>query len=200
MPKTSRQLTVHPLTLREVEVIRVMDVTPGMRRVTLAGEQLRAFTSSSGHRQPAFVSAGFDDDVNLVFCYPGEAEPVLPVQQENGLITPRDPSPLSREYTVRRWSPEDGELDIDFVKHGIGVGTTWAYRAEPGDRIHLTGPSSERRTRSARTGCSSPETTRQSPLLPACSTSCPTTREPRCSSRLPRTPTGWSCGRSRTSR
>ena len=144
MPKTSRQLTVHPLTLREVEVIRVMDVTPGMRRVTLAGEQLRAFTSSSGHRRPAFVSAGFDDDVNLVFCYPGETEPVLPVQQENGLITPRDPSPLSREYTVRRWSPEDGELDIDFVKHGIGVGTTWAYRAEPGDRIHLTGPSSSK--------------------------------------------------------
>ncbi|WP_207934369.1 siderophore-interacting protein [Actinomadura sp. KC06] len=45
MPKTSRQLTVRPLTLREVEVVRVTDLTPGMRRITLAGAQLREFTT-----------------------------------------------------------------------------------------------------------------------------------------------------------
>lgn len=144
MPKTSRRLTVHPLTLREAEVVRVTDLTPGMRRVTLAGEQLRAFTSPNGFPQPAFDSPGFDDDISLLFCYPGQSEPVLPVQQERSLSTPRDPRPLSREYTVRRWSPETGELDVDFVKHGIGVGTTWAHRAQPGDRIHFTGPSSSK--------------------------------------------------------
>ncbi|MCR1782563.1 SIP domain-containing protein [Nocardioides carbamazepini] len=144
MPKTSRRLTVHPLTLREVEVVRVVDLTPGMRRVTLTGEQLRAFTSANGFPQPAFDSPGFDDDIALYFPYPGQSEPVLPVQQEGGLSTPRGPRPLSREYTVRRWNPETGELDVDFVKHGIGVGTTWAYRARPGDRIHLTGPTSSK--------------------------------------------------------
>ncbi|GAA1502583.1 siderophore-interacting protein [Nocardioides humi] len=144
MPKTSRRLTVHPLTLREVEVVRVVDLTPGMRRVTLSGEQLRAFTSANGLPQPAFDSPGFDDDIALYFPYPGQSEPVLPVQQESGLSTPRDPRPLSREYTVRRWSPETGELDVDFVEHGIGVGTTWAHRAQPGDRIHVTGPSSSK--------------------------------------------------------
>ncbi|MGW6442871.1 siderophore-interacting protein [Lentzea sp. NPDC055074] len=36
---------MHPLTLREVEVVRVADLTPGMRRITLSGEQLREFTS-----------------------------------------------------------------------------------------------------------------------------------------------------------
>jgi len=144
MPKAPRRITVHPLTLREVEVVRVADLTPGMRRVTLAGEQLGEFTSANGFAQPAFGSTGFDDYVRLVFAYPGQDAPVLPVQRETGLDMPRDPRPLSRVYTVRRWDPEPGELDVDFVKHGTGVGTTWAYRARVGDRIHLVGPSSSR--------------------------------------------------------
>ncbi|WP_203590027.1 siderophore-interacting protein [Streptomyces sp. SID13031] len=129
MPKTSRRLTVHPLTLREVEVVRVMDLTPGMRRVTLSGEQLREFTSANGFPQPAFDSPGFDDDIRLVFRYPGHAEPVLPVQPEKGVDLPRNPRPLSKVYTVRRWDPEAGELDVDFVRHGVNhthrrMGTT----------------------------------------------------------------------------
>jgi NADPH-dependent ferric siderophore reductase len=144
MPKTSRRLTVRPLALREVEVRRVRDVTPGMRRITLAGDQLREFTSVNGFAQDAFGSTGFDDDIRLVFPYPGQTEPVLPVQKEKGLDVPKAPRPLSRIYTVRRWDAEAGELDVDFVKHGIGVGTTWAYRAQPGDRIHFFGPSASR--------------------------------------------------------
>ncbi|MBB2947210.1 NADPH-dependent ferric siderophore reductase [Actinoplanes lutulentus] len=144
MPKTSRRITVHPLTLREVEVVRVADLTPGMRRITLAGAQLGEFTSANGFPRPAFDSTGFDDDIRLVFCYPGQSEPVLPVQTEKGVDLPRDPRPLSRIYTVRRWDAAAGELDIDVVKHGIGVGTTWAYRAQVGDRIHFFGPSASR--------------------------------------------------------
>lgn len=144
MPRTSRRVSVHPLTLRDVQVVRIVDLTPGMRRITLAGEQLGAFTSANGFAQAAFESAGFDDDIRMVFPYPGQAEPVLPVQKATGLDMPRNPRPLSRIYTVRRWEPSTGELDVDFVKHGIGVGTTWAYRAEIGDRIHFFGPSSSR--------------------------------------------------------
>lgn len=140
MPKTSRRITVRPLTLREVEVARIVDLTPEMRRITLAGGQLREFTSVEGFPQPAFDSTGFDDDIRLVFPYPGHAQPVLPVQKEKGLDLPRDPRPLSRVYTVRRWDPASGELDVDFVKHGIGVGTTWAYRTQPGDHVHFFGP------------------------------------------------------------
>jgi NADPH-dependent ferric siderophore reductase len=144
MPKTSRRLTVHALTLREVEVVRVVDLTSGMRRITLGGAQLGAFTSANGYPQPAFDSLGFDDDIRLVFRYPGQTEPVLPVQKEKGVDLPRDPRPLSRAYTVRSWDAEAGELHVDVVKHGIGVGATWAYRAQPGDRVHFYGPSASR--------------------------------------------------------
>jgi hypothetical protein len=41
MPRTSRRVTVHSLTLREIEVVRVVDLTPGMRRITLGDGQLR---------------------------------------------------------------------------------------------------------------------------------------------------------------
>lgn len=144
MPKTARRLTVHPPTLREVEVVRVLDVTPGMRRVTLAGDQLGAFSTGEGIARPAFVSTGFDDDIALYFSYPGQDDVVLPVQGAATLTAPRDPRPLSRTYTVRRWDPAIGELDVDLVAHGVGIGTTWAHRARPGDRIHLAGPSSSK--------------------------------------------------------
>ncbi|MEU3788487.1 siderophore-interacting protein [Streptomyces fructofermentans] len=144
MPKTSRRLSVRPPTLREVEVVRTVDITPGMRRVTLTGEQLRAFTTADGFARPAFESPGFDDDLAFYFPYPGQRDPVLPVQGEAKLIVPKDPRPLSRAYTVRRWDPEAGELDVDFVRHGVGAGTTWAYRTRPGDRIHLSGPSTSK--------------------------------------------------------
>lgn len=144
MPKTARRLTVHPPTLREVEVVRATDITSGMRRVTLTGEQLGAFSSAAGIERPGFASSGFDDDVALYFPYPGQSEAVLPIQGEAKLVLPKDPRPLSRAYTVRRWDPETGELDVDFVKHGVGTGTTWASRARPGDRIHLSGPSTSK--------------------------------------------------------
>ncbi|MGO1627678.1 SIP domain-containing protein [Microbacterium sp.] len=140
MPKTSRSLTVHPITLRELEVKRIRDLGPAMRRITLTGAQLRAFTSANELAQSEFRSGGFDDDVRLIFPYPGKSEPVLPVQDEAHLDWPKDPRALSRVYTVRRWDHTAQELDIDFVKHGTGIATSWAYRAQPGDRIHLTSP------------------------------------------------------------
>ena len=144
MPKTSRPVTVFPITLREARVVRTVDLTPGMRRVTLAGPQLGAFTSANGHPQPPFTSPGFDDAIRLLLPHPGETEPVLPVQQARRVTFPKGRRPLSKVYSVRRWDPETGELDIDFVRHGVGVATTWAYRAAPGDRLHLGGPSTSR--------------------------------------------------------
>ncbi|TSI14496.1 siderophore-interacting protein [Brevibacterium aurantiacum] len=140
MPKTSREVSVHPLSLRCAEVSRIVDVTPGMRRITLNGPQLGAFESDNGFPQPGFVSPGFDDDIRLFFTAPGETEPVLPIQCDGYTERPKDPAATGRVYSVRHWDPDRGEIDIDFVKHGTGVATTWAYRAQIGDSIHFVGP------------------------------------------------------------
>lgn len=58
MPKTTRRLAVHPISLRELTVLRIEDLTTGMRRVVLGGAQLEAVTSANGIPQPAFRSEG----------------------------------------------------------------------------------------------------------------------------------------------
>lgn len=141
MPRHARPTTVHPIALRELEVVRVSDITPGMRRVTLTGAQLDAHELAGGVRQRAFVSTGFDDDIRLFFPYPGETEPVLPAVKDGGISFPKERKVLAKAYTVRSYDPATRELDVDFVRHGVGVATTWAYRARPGDRVHIAGPS-----------------------------------------------------------
>lgn len=141
MPRRARPTVVHTIALRELEVARVVDVTAGLRRVTLTGDQLGSFTGSDGTVFPEFASNGFDDSVRLIFPYPGESEPVVPVYRDGKYRWPTDPPALWRVYTVRRYDAQARELDLDFVKHGVGVATTWAYRANPGDRLHVGGPS-----------------------------------------------------------
>lgn len=141
MPRRIRPTVVHPPALRRLEVLRVEDVTSGLRRVTLTGEQLGPFTPTPGLDIPAFVSSGFDDDINIVFPYPGETQPVLPTYEDGKLVAAKGRRPLGRHYTVRRYDPVRRELDVDFVKHGVGIAATWAYRTQPGDIIHIGGPS-----------------------------------------------------------
>lgn len=142
MSHHARTITVHPLAMRELEVIRVADPSPGLRRLTLTGDQLAPFTTADGTAFPGFVSSGFDDSVRLLFPYPGQQHVVLPYMQDGKVVIPKDPRPLSKVYTVRRWDSAAREVDIEFVKHGVGIATTWAYRAQVGQRIHVVGPSS----------------------------------------------------------
>jgi NADPH-dependent ferric siderophore reductase len=139
MPRNIRENIIHPITLRELEVCRVVEITPGMRRVTLTGAQLGPFMSN-GFAQPEFRSSGFDDDLRLVFPYPGDDAPVLPIQKDGNIESPKDRRPLAKSYTVRRWDPDAQEVDVDFVRHGTGVATTWALRCRAGDRVHAAGP------------------------------------------------------------
>lgn len=144
MARSTRTNDVHPITTRALEVLRVEDVTPGMRRVTLGGEQLRAFRSDSGYPVAEFRSSGFDDNLKIVFCHPDLDEPLVPTQGDGALAWPRDPRSITRTYTIRRWDPVAGEADIDFVRHGSGPATSWAYRATPGERVHVAGPKMSR--------------------------------------------------------
>jgi NADPH-dependent ferric siderophore reductase len=112
-----------------------------MRRVTLGGDQLAAHVAPNGMPVAAFRSEGFDDEFKLFLKHPDADEAAIPEQADGVIYWPReDPHLLFRTYTVRRWDPVAGELDIDFVNHGVGPATTWANRAQPGDRIQIAGP------------------------------------------------------------
>lgn len=143
MPSGLRPLTVFPITTRSLEVLRVEDLTPGMRRVTLGGPQLAAHLAENGFAVDAFRSDGFDDEFKIFLRHPDAPTAVVPTQADGVLNWPRgDSHLLFRTYTARRWDPVAGELDIDFVRHGIGPATTWANSVQPGESVHIAGPKS----------------------------------------------------------
>ncbi|MEV4096458.1 siderophore-interacting protein [Streptosporangium saharense] len=136
--RNPRAVVTFPIVLRELTVLRVSDVTPGMRRVTLGGEQLRAFTRD-GLDLPGLRSDGFDDHVKFFFGV-GDEPPVLPRQNVSSLDWPVDQRPLAKDYTPRRFDPEAGEIDFDFVRHDGGVASSWAEQASPGQSAWIAGP------------------------------------------------------------
>ncbi|MEL5955254.1 siderophore-interacting protein [Streptomyces sp. CLV115] len=144
MSVPARPLTVLPVALRELVVARIVDATAGMRRVTLTGDQLGAFTSADRTEWPTFTSPGFDDDIRLLFPYPGENEPVLPLVEDGRVTFAEGRRPIARAYTVRRHDPRRRELDVDIVLHGDGVASNWARAVAPGDRMHIAGPARTR--------------------------------------------------------
>ena len=93
---------------RRITVRDVRPLSPAMRRITFAGDEL------------------------ATFVWPGPAAHVK-------LIFPGPESPV-RTYTPRRFDAGALELDIDFVVHGDGPGSTWAAQATAGQSLILRGP------------------------------------------------------------
>ncbi|MBS7696928.1 MAG: siderophore-interacting protein [Chelatococcus sp.] len=117
------------LNFREMLVSRIADITPHLRRITLAGQDLARFDSSNFHVKLLLPPAGL--------------EPAWPVMGRNGLpVWPEgERRPTVRTYTVRRVDVRAGELDVDFVMHeDAGPGAAFALRAQPGDVIGVMGP------------------------------------------------------------
>ncbi|WP_448857989.1 siderophore-interacting protein [Corynebacterium propinquum] len=139
----SRTRTPYPASTRFLQVLRVQDVTDGMRRVTLGGPQLAAHVADNGCAVPEFRSDNFDDSIKLILPQaPGE-KPVGPTQREGKLAWPaKSSSSPRRTYTVRRFDSQHGELDVDFVLHGTGPATSWAAHTQPGDTVQIAGPKS----------------------------------------------------------
>jgi len=130
-----------PVALRALEVRRITDLGPRMRRLTLGGEQLGRF-EVDGLALAELRSPAPDDHVK-VFPPPLDGgDPVLPVQRADHLDWPGDHSVVSRDYTVRRLDLDAGEVDLDVVLHEGGVASGWAARARPGDVLHVAGPRS----------------------------------------------------------
>jgi NADPH-dependent ferric siderophore reductase len=117
----------HEIKRRRLEVLRVVDITPRMRRVTLGGPQLAGF-----------VSQGSDDHIKLLF--PQNAAEQAALESPTFSIKGDGPQPAMRDYTPRRFDLAIGELDIDFVLHGDGPASTWAEQAKVGQHLYIGGP------------------------------------------------------------
>ncbi|RMV67913.1 Iron-chelator utilization protein [Pseudomonas caricapapayae] len=118
---------MHEIKRRKLQVLRVTELTPLMRRITLHGPELTGF-----------ISLGTDDHVKLFFPQTPEEHAAL---ADLSATSDKDaPRPPMRDYTPRRYDENTGELDIDFVLHGEGPAATWAAQAEPGQFLHIAGP------------------------------------------------------------
>ncbi|MGE8066040.1 siderophore-interacting protein [Pseudomonas sp. NPDC089569] len=119
---------MHEIKRRRLQVLRVVDLTPRMRRITLGGPELAGF-----------ISLGTDDHVKLLFAQNAQEQATLETL-ELGAGKDHGPMPAMRDYTPRRYDPQTLELDIDFVLHGDGPASTWAEQATPGQFLHIGGP------------------------------------------------------------
>ena len=115
---------------REMRVVGVSDLTPRMRRVTLAGDDLLRFAG--------------EDNLHVRLYFPPEGrEPEWPTRGADGLALPGDPErkPHVRKYTIRRIDAARGLVEVDFVLHeAAGPGSDWAKTARTGTVIGMAGP------------------------------------------------------------
>jgi NADPH-dependent ferric siderophore reductase len=116
---------------RLLQVRRSEQVTPRMIRVTLAGEELAGFGGE-----------GPDRRIKMFFPVEGQVRPAVPRAASGGPVWPAgEPRPAIRTYTVRRFDPAAGELDVDFVLHeGHGPAAAWARDARPGAWVGVSEP------------------------------------------------------------
>lgn len=120
-----------PAQFREMTVLQAGDLTPHMRRIRLAGEDLGRFGKFGGMH------------VRVLFPSDAVPDPVWPILGSNGL--PAWPSeerrPAARVYTIRSLDIEAGFMDVDFLIHnGESVGSAWALQARPGQKVGIMGP------------------------------------------------------------
>jgi NADPH-dependent ferric siderophore reductase len=65
---------------------------------------------------------------------------IRPAQDVELLLREEGGRRVKRRYTIRRFRPSEGELDLDVVLHGDGPGARWGTNAQPGDPVEFQGP------------------------------------------------------------
>ena len=110
------------MKMRMTQVARIEDITPHMRRIVLAGDDLNDFPAN---QEGAHFKA--------IFPQPGQTKPKLGNYQgfKNWM----------RSYTIRAFDDSSKELSVDFaVNDHEGLATNWASNAKVGDYLGVAGP------------------------------------------------------------
>lgn len=125
----ARRVRREPPAFRSLEVRRVTDLTPHMRRVVLGGPEL----------------VGFDDpgpasSVRLLLPPRGADTIVMPRWTGNDWVLPDGERAPIRTFTPRHLDRDADELTLDVVLHDGGAASEWARSAQPGVVTAISGP------------------------------------------------------------
>ena len=115
------------MRVRTLEIRAIKRPGPLYQLITLGDDDLAGFRTLSP-----------TDHVGLV--PPTERGLVLPEVVDDRLRWPDGERPPMREYTVRRFDPDERELDVRVLLHGNGPVSRWAAEAKVGDTVGVTGP------------------------------------------------------------
>lgn len=130
-------------------VSRIVELSPGFRRVTFVSSDFRFFAPH-----------GLDQRIKLMFPLPGAGASDLGADDDHCMMTggwfekwralpDAKRSPI-RTFTVRGIRPELNELDVDFQWHGDGgPAAQWLATASLGDNIVIVGPDARSETSTA---------------------------------------------------
>lgn len=135
MTATTAPAVTTPYRFFDVQVARIVDLSPSFRRFTFTGPDLDQFADN-----------GYDQRIKLLLPLPCGYDSVP--QGEQWFLLWRDlPDELRhpiRTYTARGARHDVRELDVDIVLHGdAGPASRWANRATVGDRLVVLGPNRE---------------------------------------------------------
>jgi NADPH-dependent ferric siderophore reductase len=118
-----------------VAVRRVEARSPRLLRVTLAGDGLAGFEPGLPGGSVRLLLPRSSQSTSA-----SPSELVLPTWNGNEYRYHDGTRPPIRTLTPLRFSPDDGELDIEVVLHGSGPLSTWAASARPGAPAAVSGP------------------------------------------------------------
>ena len=107
---------------RLTQVAEVIDLSPHLRRVVVAGESLADFPVGQEGAH-----------VKVILPEEGESMPNLDLTEQE--------RPVMRSYTIRSFDAEHKRLAMDFVvNRHEGPATGWALNAKEGDYVGIAGP------------------------------------------------------------
>ncbi|ARU54628.1 vibriobactin utilization protein ViuB [Oleiphilus messinensis] len=116
-------------------VVSSTQISPFFQRVTFTGEGLQRIPDES---------AGLH--IKLFFKQSHQSELVLPRLVDDRVQWPeKHKKPVSRTYSIRRYSRQFNSLEVDFVLHDHpGIACDFAAQASPGDSVGFAGPGPKR--------------------------------------------------------
>jgi NADPH-dependent ferric siderophore reductase len=128
MSDVAARVRREPPRFRRARVMSVEDVTPHLRRVRLAGDELRGM-------DPGLPGAS----VRLLVPAPGGAPVEIPEWTGNEFRTADGGRAAIRTLTPVEPDPEAGLLTLDVVRHDAGLLTAWVDAAGEGDEVAVSG-------------------------------------------------------------